>query len=181
VPHRNAEDVVASGPKSLEAVHACPSSATDRRLPDIVRRIASKTCSRSRRIEEAARRALQSLDRARLPEIARAPFRFVLTFQNDGQARAAAMLQGAEALPDTPAVQILADDFENGYRRSLDLMSLAGLALQLQSARAAIQTQPNAAAIQKKAGEITTERWLQPPVPAPPAPPTPPRRYYGAR
>jgi len=135
----------------------------------------------SRRIEEAARKALQSLDRARLPEIARAPFRFVLTFQNDGQARAAAMLQGAEALPDTPAVQILADDFENGYRRSLDLISLAGLALQLQSARAAIQAQPNAAAIQKKAGEITTERWLQPPVPAPPAPPTPPRRYYGAR
>ena len=93
---------------------------------------------------------------------------------------AVAMHAGAEALPDTPAVQIRADDFENGYRRSLDLISMAGLALQLQAARAAIQAQPNAAAIQAKVDEIIMERWLQPPVPAPPAPPAPARRYYGA-
>jgi D-amino peptidase len=134
----------------------------------------------SRRIEAAARKALLALDKARVPDITGPPFRFTLTFQDDTQARYAGMLHGAETLPGAPAAQFRADDFESGYRRSLDLISIAGLAGRLYATQAAIRAQPNAAAIQREASEVSTERWLNPP-PAAPEVAGPPRRFFGAR
>jgi D-amino peptidase len=73
----------------------------------------------SRRIEAAAREGLLALHSARLPEITTGPFRFALTFQDESQARNAARLAGAEPTSDGLAVQVRADDFEEGYRASL--------------------------------------------------------------
>ena len=80
----------------------------------------------SRRIEIASREALQALDTARLAELP-GPYRFALTFQDEAQARNAMLLPGAEVQGDPTTVQIRANDFEEGYRQSLRLISLAGI------------------------------------------------------
>jgi D-amino peptidase len=136
----------------------------------------------SARIEKAAREALLALSAARLPEIAVAPFRFALTFQDEAQARAVAQLQGAELLSDSVSVQIRTVDFEEGYRTSLRLISTAGLVSRLQAAQRVLAAQPNAVALREAVSKYVTDRWLDPQsMPPGPASVAPPLRYWGAR
>jgi len=137
----------------------------------------------SRRIERAAREALTQLASARLPEFP-GPYRFALTFQDAPQARNAALLPGAELLPDNVTVQIRTQDFEEGYRLSLRLISLAGMVGRATAAQAVINAQPNAAALREAVSTWLTDRWFDR-LPAPPerAPSQAPakRRYWGAQ
>ena len=136
----------------------------------------------SRRIEKAAREALLALNAARLPEQFPGPYRFALTFQDESQARAVSWLQGAELLTDSVSVQIRTADFEEGYRASLKLISMANLVSRFQSAQHVLNAQPNAAALRDAVSKYITDRWLDP-QPAPPAPggAAAPQRYWGAR
>jgi D-aminopeptidase len=135
----------------------------------------------SRRIETAAREAVQQIDAARLPDLA-GPFRFALTFQDEAQARIAALLPGAEVLANPSVVQIRAGDFEEGYRQSLRLMELAGLVGTLTATRRVLAAQPDAAALRLAVTDWEYERWLEKLSAAPAAPaPAPPTRYWGAR
>src|SRR5215471_15647388 len=67
----------------------------------------------SRRIEAAAREGLERLAEAKLPDWP-PPYRFSLTFQDELQARGAALVPGAELLSNPLNVQIRANDFEEG-------------------------------------------------------------------
>jgi D-amino peptidase len=137
----------------------------------------------SRRIEDAAREGLLSLDSARLPEITTAPFRFALTFQDESQARNAARLTGTEATSDPLTVQLRSDDFEEGYRASLRLISAAGLIGYIQAMQKTMDAQPNGKALRRAIEDNILARWVNP---LPAAPPTAaaesrPKRYWGAR
>jgi len=135
----------------------------------------------SRRIQNAAREAMLALNSARLPEFA-GPYRFALTFQDEAQARNAALHPGAEQLADPAAVQIRAQDFEEGYRQSLRLISLAGIVGRAQAAQAVLNAQPNAADLRLAVSVWLDERWLNllPAQPAAAGSPAP-QRYWGAR
>ncbi len=142
----------------------------------------------SRRIEAAAREAVAALASAQLPAYP-GPYRFALTFQDEAQARNAALLPGAELLADLTTVQIRAGDFEEGYRRSLRLISLAGDIAELEARQAVVAEQPNAGALELRLKDWVHERWLNLPHGRPataaaaapaPAPPTQPR-FWGAR
>jgi D-amino peptidase len=137
----------------------------------------------NRRIEAAAREALSSLDKARLPEITSGPFRFALSFQDEEQARAVGWLQGVEPTSDPTQVEIRAGDFEEGYRASLRLISAAGLVGRYQALQHVLNEQPNAVALAKSADVYMTDRWLNRlPPPAKSAAAAPPaKRYWGAR
>jgi D-amino peptidase len=135
----------------------------------------------SRRIENAAREALLALESAPLPDLP-GPYRFALTFQDEGQARNAAMLPGAEQPADPTVVQIRAHDFEEGYRQSLRLISLAGAIGRTQALQAVMAEQPNAGTLRLRVADWLDERWLNLLPPAPPAPArTAPQRFWGAR
>jgi len=135
----------------------------------------------SRRIENAARDGLRALESARLPEMP-GPYRFALTFQDEAQARNAALLPGAEQLADPTVVQIRAHDFEEGYRQSLRLISLAGIVARGSAAQAVLNAQPNAAALRLGVTDWLFERWLNL-LPLPPSSPGAPgaQRFWGAR
>jgi D-amino peptidase len=137
----------------------------------------------ARRIETAARTAVEQLDAARLMEMP-GPYRFALTFQDEAQARSAATLPGAELLTNSTTVQIRASDFEEGYRQSLRLYSLAGTAAQL-GAMQSLLAGPDGPALRARIGEYMSARFVGavPAVatPAPPAVPSKPVRYFGAR
>src|SRR5262249_19724343 len=75
-----------------------------------------------RRIESAAREALLGLASAKVPEFP-GPFRFTLTFQDTAQATLAGLLPGAEVRGNI--VEVRTNDFEEGYRKSTRLISLA--------------------------------------------------------
>jgi D-aminopeptidase len=138
----------------------------------------------SRRIEKAAREALLGLDSARLPEGFPGPYRFALTFQDESQASTVARLQGAELLADSISVQVRSNDFEEGYRASLRLISTAGLVGRMQAMQRVIAAQPNAEKLRDAVSEIITDRWLDPksaPSPAASGAPGTPQRYFGAR
>jgi D-amino peptidase len=135
----------------------------------------------SRRIENAAREGLLALDPARLPEFP-GPYRFALTFQDEAQARNAMLLPGSEVPADPATVQIRAHDFEEGYRQSLRLISLAGIVGRAQAYQAVLAAQPNAAALRLQVSDWLDERWLNllpPPAAGPGA--ASPTRYWGAR
>ncbi len=132
----------------------------------------------SRRIETAAREAVQSLAQARLLEIP-GPYRFALKFEEPAQARNAALLPGSELLADGQTVQVRAHDFEDGYRLSLRLISLAGVVGSLAGAQAAITRLPNVQPVRAGMTDWVYDRWINgvpPPVSSPP-----PTRYWGAR
>ena len=132
----------------------------------------------SQRIETAAREALNDLASAKLPDWP-GPFRFALTFQDEGQARLAALVPGAETLADARTVQIRANDFEDGYRTSLRLLNLAGAIRGAASAQAAIGKLPNATDVRQGMTDWSFDRWINGvPLPTPPAPGT---RFWGAR
>jgi len=136
----------------------------------------------SRRIEKAAREALLGLDSARLPEKFPGPYRFALTFQDESQASTVARLQGAELLADSISVQIRSNDFEEGYRASLRLISTAGLVGRVQAMQRAIAAQKNAEEIREEVGKIITDRWLDPKsFPSAAAASAAPQRFFGAR
>jgi D-amino peptidase len=137
----------------------------------------------SRRIEAAAREAVLSLAEARLPEPG-GPYRFALTFQDEGQARNAALVPGTELLPDQLTVQFKPADFEEGYRQSLRLIRLAGAAGQLTAMESVLTAQPNAAALYEAYAGWINDRFLNRRAAAAPASSpaaSSPRRYWGAR
>jgi D-amino peptidase len=137
----------------------------------------------SRRIETAAREGLLALESARLPEITTSPFRFALTFQDESQTRNVARLAGAEPTSDSLAVQIRADDFEEGYRASLRLISAAGLAGYIQAMQKVLEEQPDGKALRRAIEDDILDRWVnpRPAAPAAAAAESRPKRYWGAR
>jgi D-amino peptidase len=136
----------------------------------------------SRRIEKAAREALLGLAEAKVPRDFPGPYRFALTFQDDTQAETAAELQGARLLDDGVSVEVRAADFEEGYRASLRLISLAGLVGRLQAMQRTLAAQPSAKELREAVTKDRLNRWFDPKsVPAASAASGPPRRYFGAR
>jgi len=131
----------------------------------------------SRRIETAAREGLLKLPDAKLPDVP-GPYRFALTFQDEAQARQAALAPGAEA--SGLGVQIRANDFEDGYRQSLRLIGLAGVVGRAGAAQAVIGAQANAGALRVETADWLYDRFLHGNAP-PPAPPSGRPRYWGAR
>ena len=95
----------------------------------------------SRRIEAAARDALQSLAQMKAMEFP-GPYRFAAKFEEPSQALNAALWPGSELNADERTVQIRANDFEDGYRTSLRLLGLAGAARGAASAQAAVASCP---------------------------------------
>ena len=136
----------------------------------------------SRRIEKAAREALLGLDSARLFDGFPGPYRFALTFQDGSQAETAAELQGAALLDDGVTVQIRYADFEEGYRASLRLISIAGLVGRMQAMQQMITAQPNAKELREAVSKSVRDRWFDPKsFPSPGGASGTPQRYFGAR
>lgn len=136
----------------------------------------------SRRIETAARDALRNLASAKLPDWA-GPYRFGLAFQDEGQARNASHVPGAELLANNLSVQIRSNDFEEGYRLSLRLIGMARIVGRSDARQAAINAQPNAAQLRLSTTDKLFERSYD--RPPPPAVPTSPAtvqrlRFWGA-
>ncbi len=132
----------------------------------------------SRRIEAAAREGLARIDAAKLPEFS-APFRFALTFQDEAEARIAALLPGAEQTGTT--VQIRANDFEEGYRKSNQLIGLSGAIGRPAARQSVLNAQANADALRVAVTDWLYSRFLETlPASQPPAPSGPPR-HWGAQ
>lgn len=136
----------------------------------------------SRRIEKAAREALLGLESAKLFDGFPGPYRFALTFQDATQAGRAGELKGAELLDDGVTVQIRHADFEDGYRASLKLISIAGLVGRLEAMQQMISAQPNARELRETVSKNVQDRWFDPKsYPAPAGSTGTPQRYFGAR
>ena len=133
-----------------------------------------------RRIETAARTAIERIHAARLFETP-GPYRFAITFADEAQARNAGGAPGAELGHNATTVQVRANDFEEGYRRSLRLYSLAGLVISQANLAAVLAAAPDAAALKERLRDLSDDRFLYKPLP--PAPPSAPMRrpYWGAR
>jgi D-amino peptidase len=132
----------------------------------------------SRRIESAARDALQSLAQMKVMEFP-GPYRFAAKFEEPSQALNAALWPGSELNADEQTVQIRANDFEDGYRASLRLLGLAGAARGAASAQAAIRKLANATEVRQGMTDWSYDRWINGvPLPAPAPPDT---RFWGAR
>jgi D-amino peptidase len=136
-----------------------------------------------RRITAAARAGIEKLDAARLPDWP-APYRFALTFHDEAEAGNAALFPGAEVALNPRTVQVRANDFEEGYRKTLRLMSLAGIAARETAIRAAMAASPDGDAWRARISEWSEQRFIGLATP----PPTPPSiastgkaRYFGAR
>jgi D-aminopeptidase len=110
----------------------------------------------SRRIETAAREALQKLTEARLPDWP-GPYRFTLTFQDESQASAAAMVGGAVSA-GARAVQVRTDQFDEGYRASQRLISVAHLVSWSTAQEAALKSLP--ASLRVRVTELWYDRFL---------------------
>jgi len=136
----------------------------------------------SRRIETAARDALQNLSAAKLPEW-HGPYRFALTFQDEGQARLASLVPGAELFGNGLRVQVRGNDFEEGYRLSIRLIGLAGISGRSDARQAVLASQTNAAQLQVITTDWLYDRFLERlPQPAASAASSGQRqRYWGAR
>ncbi len=136
----------------------------------------------SRRIENAAREALSGLADMRVADITPPPFRFALTFQDEQQPQAVAWLRGAEPASDPATIQIRAGDFEEGYRRSLEMIRAAGLVSRVQALQRVMNSQPNREGMSRAVSQYVDDRWLNLlPPPKPPAGAAAPPRYWGAR
>jgi D-amino peptidase len=134
----------------------------------------------SKRIEAAAREALQNLTSAKLPDW-HGPYRFALTFQDEGEARLASLVPGAEL--SGLKVQVRANDFEEGYRLGGRLIGLAGLSGRSDVRQAVLASQPNAAQLQVDFVDRLYDRFLErlPPPPASATQSGQRRRYWGAQ
>ncbi len=133
--------------------------ATVKHAASFSRAVPLSRAEASRRIESAARDALQSLERAKVMEFS-GPYRFALQFQDEGQARNAALLPTSELLADGVTVQIRANDFEEGYRLSSRLMDLASAIGGRTAIQAVINAQPNARQLRVSIGDWVNERLL---------------------
>jgi D-amino peptidase len=131
----------------------------------------------SRRIESAARDGVAHLAAAKLPDYP-PPYRFALTFQDEAQARNAALLQGVELNGTT--VQVRTNDFEEGYRMSTRLIGLASAIGRVTAMQAVMNAQTNASNARVDVNDWLYGRFLNTQ-----AAPTPtqsgPARYWGAR
>ena len=136
----------------------------------------------SKRIETAAREALQNVAAAKFPDW-HGPYRFALTFQDEGQARLASMIPGAELFGNGLRVQVRANDFEEGYRLSIRLIGLAGISGRSDARQAVLASQQNAGQLQVNTVDWLYDRFLERlPAPTGSATPTSQRqRYWGAR
>ncbi|HWX43148.1 MAG TPA: M55 family metallopeptidase [Blastocatellia bacterium] len=134
----------------------------------------------SRRIEAAAREGLEKLAEAKLPDWP-PPYRFALTFQDETQARAAALVPGAQLLSNPLSVQVRVNDFEEGYRLSVRLIGLAGIVSQGETLRGVLNAQPNGAQLRVNTTDWLYDRFLDR-LPPPSQPAAGQRqRYWGAR
>lgn len=133
----------------------------------------------TRNIEIAARTALQKLDAAKLPDVP-GPYRFALTFQDEAQARAAAMLPGAELLSDS-TVQVRSDDFEQGYALSRRLIGLAVGPARNMAFQSVLRAQPGADKILQQLNDWLYDRFLGTLTPPAVTPSKGPARYWGAQ
>jgi len=135
----------------------------------------------ARRIETAAREAVANLAAAELPA-ATDHYRFALTFQDEQQARNAALHPGAELLADSLTVQIHVRDFEDGYRQSLRLIRLAGVVSAGTAARAVLATKMPAPDMSLALTDWAYDRWLNRlPGTVAAAGPQGQQRFWGAR
>ena len=134
----------------------------------------------ARSIESNAREALQRLSDAKLPEWP-GPYRFALTFQDEAQARNASLIPGAEYTTGSWSVQVRSNDFEEGYRASLRLISQASMVGRNDARIAIINARPDAAQVRTAVTDRTYDRFFDR-LPAPPttAPASRPR-FWGAR
>src|SRR5262249_11031483 len=116
-----------------------------------------------RRIESAAREALLGLASARvasaMPPSAMTPdfpgpYRFSLTFQDAGQANLAGLVPGAEVRGRT--VDVRANDFEEGYGKSIRMISLAVTAGRNTALNAIVGSHD----LRPEMSDWLTERWL---------------------
>ena len=134
----------------------------------------------SRRIEAAVKEAVLKLADAKVPEWS-GPYRFQLTFQDEIQARNASYVRGAELGWFNTMVQFNATDFEEGYRRSLLLIRMAGPVSSSDAASAVIDRQPIGKELSLAIADWVWERFLTGPT-SPAAPGAAlKRRYWGAR
>lgn len=135
-----------------------------------------------RRITGAVKAGIEGLPSARLPEFP-GPYRFSVTFRDEAEATSAALFPGAEAGPDARTVQVRAGDFEEGYRKSLRLLGLAGVAARETALRAVLAASPDAEAWRTRMAEFSEQRFIGaatvPPPPAAAA--TGKARFFGAR
>jgi D-aminopeptidase len=140
----------------------------------------SKAISREdalQQIETAAREGVSRLGSAKLPDYP-GPYRFSLTFQDEAQARNAALLHGSELTG--AAVQVRTNDFEEGYRLSTRLIGLASAVGRADALQAVVNAQSNATALRVDVTDRLYARFLET-LTAPPATTTAPQRYWGAR
>lgn len=148
-----------------------------------VSRSAAESFSRaevSRSIESAARESLQRLSDARLPEWP-GPYRFALTFQDEAQARNASLIPGAEYTAGSTSVQIRSNDFEEGYRLSLRLISQASMIGRNDARIAVINARPDASQLRTAVADRTYDRFFDR-LPAPATGQSGVRpRFWGAR
>ncbi len=138
-----------------------------------------------RRIEAAARTAVGRLaSPPALPQMA-PPYRFAMAFQDQAQAQNAALLPGAELLPDSVTVQFHTNDFEDGYVLIGRMLTLAGAIARQTLLQAVIDGAPDAAALRQQVFDWNGERFLGrrslPAVPPAATPPGRPQRNWGAK
>jgi D-amino peptidase len=135
----------------------------------------------SKRIETAARDALQNLANAKLPSW-HGPYRFALTFQDETQARLASLVPGAERYGNGLIVQVRASDFEEGYRLSTRLIGLASFGGRSDARQAVLAAMPNAAQLQVNTVDWLYDRFLERLPPATPSASSTgqKQRYWGA-
>jgi D-amino peptidase len=177
--------VAASGDDELEkelrrampwAQYATVKHAVDRSRAESVPRDEA-----SRRIEASARDGLTRLASARFPEYP-PPYRFALTFQDEAQARNAALLPGSEL--NGASVQVRTNDFEEGYRLSTRLIGLASAVGRVSAMQAVMNAQAQAAPLRVDVTDWLYGRFLNT-LPAAPPPtggaPSGTRRYWGAQ
>ena len=133
-----------------------------------------------RNIQAAARDALTRLSEAKLPEWP-GPYRFALSFQDEAQARNAALVPGAEYISGSLSVQIRANDFEEGYRTSLRLIGLASLIGRNTARISVINSRPDATQVNRDTTDRIYDRFFERTSPAAPATAAAPSRFWGAR
>ena len=131
----------------------------------------------SRRIESAARDGVAHLAAAKLPDYP-PPYRFALTFQDEAQARNAALLPGVELSGTT--VQVRTNDFEEGYRLSTRLIGLASAIGRVTAMQTVMNAQANGPAVRVDVNDWLFGRFLNPQTAPTPAP-AGPSRFWGAR
>ena len=133
-----------------------------------------------RRITAAVRAGIENLAAARLPEVP-GPYRFAVTFHNDAEAANAVLFPGAESALNARSVQVRANDFEEGYRKSLRLFGLAGTVAREAALQAVMASAPDSEALRARTSDWMDDWFLGRQAPAQPAASPAKPRFFGAR